>query len=153
MVDVIKDLFKKYSLPIPILYISIIIFYTSLFSYEHNTYVVDFLTTKLFNSYENLCFVNIYVKNLIIFLIRLYAFLFVIATFANNSQWKIILIRFEFLIMFLSAFKLFVYILINYKRSPDENISIILKSLGITALPILIVIIICGLIDWKKSKN
>ncbi|OLA00679.1 MAG: hypothetical protein BHV95_02450 [Clostridiales bacterium Nov_37_41] len=152
MIDIIKDLFKKCSLPIPILYITIITFYMSLCLYDHNTYVVDLLTNKLFNSYENLCFMNFFVKNLIIIFCVIYLILIILNALINHLNLKLIIFKMQSIILYLSAFKLFTYFLINYKRSPDENINVILVSSGSVVIPLLFVIIIFGVVEWKINK-
>ena len=149
MIDIIKEIFKKVNSPISIIYISIAVFCTCLCSYEHNTYVVDFLTAKLFGSYVNLYFVNFFLKNLILIFCIIYIILIILNSLINYLSLKPTVFKMQSIILYVSAFKLFTYFLINYKLSLDENINILLDS---SILIIIILLFATGFFEIIKQQ-
>ena len=95
---------------------------------------------------------NFFVKNLIIIFCVIYLILIILNALINHLNLKLIIFKMQSIILYLSAFKLFTYFLINYKRSPDENINVILVSSGSVVIPLLFVIIIFGVVEWKINK-
>lgn len=152
MIDIIKEIFKKINLPISIIYISIALFFTCLCSYEHNTYVVDFLTVKLFSSYENLYFVNFFLKNLILIFCIIYIILIILNSLINYLSLKPTVFKMQSIMLYVSAFKLFTYFLMNYKLSPDENINILLDSSRLIVIGLLLATIFFGIIEQQLNK-
>lgn len=152
MINVIKGLFQKYNLPIPILYIMIIIFYFNLYKSPNNDYIVESIISKVFNSNEMLKFVDSFIANIITIFWILNAFLTGKLILNFDLYWKIISDRFLSLTFFLSAFKLFTYILINYEKSPEENFDIISRPLIKVIIIYAVICIVASVINRKINK-
>lgn len=56
------------------------------------------------------------------------------------------------IMLYVSAFKLFTYFLINYKLSPDENINILLGSSRLIVIGLLLATIFFGIIEQQLNK-
>ena len=152
MSDILKGLWKKYNLPISILYIIIIIFYFNLYKSSNNAHIVEIIISKVFYSYEVLKFVDSFIANIITVFWILNAFLTGKLILSMDLYWKIISDRFLSLTFFLSALKLFTYFLINYEKSPVENFDIISTPIIKVIIIYVFICIVASVIGRKINK-